>query len=206
MKNRLSVLVSAMSLSMAAGASADRVYSIPSYQAENPWFIQGVDAVKHRPSMKGRKKAKNVILFVGDGMGVSTVTAARILEGQLKGMSGEENMLSFDLFPYTAMSKTYNVDAQTPDSAGTMTAMMTGVKTDIGVIGVDEHAKRGDCASTFGHELVTALDLAEIAGKSTGVVSTARITHATPAATYARSADRNWEDISDMPAEAVAAG
>jgi len=206
MKFRLSVLVSAMALTMATGASADKSYSIPSYQAENAWFTQGVDTIKHRPSMKGRKRAKNVILFVGDGMGVSTVTAARILEGQLKGMSGEENMLSFDMFPYTAMSKTYNVDAQTPDSAGTMTAMMTGVKTDIGVIGVDEQANRGDCESTYGHELVTALDLAEIAGKSTGVVSTTRITHATPAATYAKSADRNWEDISDMPAEAVAAG
>ena len=38
---------------------------------------------------------KNVILFLGDGMGVSTVTAARILEGQLMGGSGEENFLSF---------------------------------------------------------------------------------------------------------------
>ena len=47
---------------------------------------------------------------MGDGMGVSTVTAARILEGQLKGMQGEENNLSFDTFPYTGMAKTYNVD------------------------------------------------------------------------------------------------
>jgi alkaline phosphatase len=54
--------------------------------------------------------------------------------------------------------------------------------------------------------LVTALELAEIAGKSTGIISTARITHATPAATYAKSSDRNWEDISDMPADAIAAG
>ena len=57
-----------------------------------------------------------------------------------------------------------------------------------------------------GNELVTALELAELAGMSTGVVSTARITHATPAATYARSADRNWEDISDMPQEAIDGG
>jgi len=206
MKLKLSVLSGAMALSMAGGASAGNVSSIPSYQAANAWFVEGVDVIKHRPSTKGQKKAKNVILFVGDGMGVSTVTAARILEGQLKGMTGEENMLSFDMFPYTAMSKTYNTDAQTPDSAGTMTAMMTGVKTDIGVLGIDEQVSRGDCASSKGHELVTALELAEIAGKSTGVVSTARITHATPAATYAKSADRNWEDISDMPAEAVAAG
>ena len=145
-----------------------------------------------------RGTAKNVILFVGDGMGVSTVTAARILEGQIKGMQGEENVLSFGEFPFAGLAKTYNVDAQTPDSAGTMTAMMSGVKTDVGTIGIDEDVVRGDCTTVAGNELVSALELAEIAGKSTGVVATARITHATPAGTYAKSADRNWEDISDM--------
>lgn len=153
-----------------------------------------------------RGQAKNVILFVGDGMGISTVTAARILDGQMKGMAGEENQLSFDRFPFAGLSKTYNVDAQTPDSAGTMTAMMSGVKTDVGVIGVDEDIARGDCTTVAGNELVTALEIAEIAGKSTGIISTARITHATPAATYAKSADRNWEDVSDMPEAAVTAG
>ena len=145
-------------------------------------------------------KAKNVILFVGDGMGISTITAARILAGQLQGEMGEDHQLSFETMPYSGFVKTYNVDAQTPDSAGTMTAMASGVKTDVGVIGIDEAVERGNCASGKGHELVTSLELAEIAGKSTGIVSTARITHATPAATYAKSADRNWEDISDMPA------
>ena len=173
----------------------------------NAWFTAGqqrVSQVQQYGATRG--SAKNVILFVGDGMGVSTVTAARILEGQLKGKLGEEHNLSFDLFPFTGLAKTYNVDAQTPDSAGTMTAMMSGVKTDAGVIGVDEDVVRGDCSTVAGNELVTALELAEIAGKSTGVVSTARITHATPAAAYAKSADRNWEDISDMPAAAVTAG
>ncbi|GBL05457.1 alkaline phosphatase [Glaciecola sp. KUL10] len=150
--------------------------------------------------------AKNVILFIGDGMGISTVTAARILEGQMNGGLGEENNLSFDTFPFSGLAKTYNVDAQTPDSAGTMTAMVSGVKTDVGVIGVDEDIVRGDCSTVTGNELVTALELAEIAGKSTGIISTARITHATPAATYAKSADRNWEDISDMPEEVVTLG
>ncbi|MCM2680659.1 alkaline phosphatase [Echinimonas agarilytica] len=167
----------------------------------NAWFKQGATkATAAADYAVTPGSAKNVILFVGDGMGVSTVTAARILEGQLKGMMGEENVLSFGEFPFAGLAKTYNVDAQTPDSAGTMTAMVSGVKTDVGVIGVDEDIVRGDCSTVAGNELVTALELAEIAGKSTGVVSTARITHATPAATYAKSADRNWEDISDMPA------
>jgi alkaline phosphatase len=199
------MLVSAVSLAIAANAYADQSV-IPDYQANNPWFTDAVAKIKDKPRFAGKARAKNVILFVGDGMGVSTVTAARILEGQLKGMQGEENNLSFDMFPFTGLAKTYNVDAQTPDSAGTMTAMMSGVKTDVGVIGVDEDIVRGDCSTVAGNELVTALELAELAGKSTGVISTARITHATPAATYAKSADRNWEDISDMPAEAVDAG
>ena len=148
-------------------------------------------------------KAKNVILFVGDGMGISTITAARILAGQLEGEMGEDHQLSFETMPFSGFVKTYNVDAQTPDSAGTMTAMASGVKTDAGVIGIDEAVERGNCASGKGHELVTSLELAEIAGKATGIISTARITHATPAATYAKSAERNWEDISDMPESAA---
>lgn len=178
---------------------------------ENTWFGEGETEIETARQMaaavsNAAGSARNVILFIGDGMGVSTVTSARIMDGQNKGMMGEENVLSFDAFPYAGLAKTYNVDAQTPDSAGTMTAMMTGVKTDVGVIGVDEDIVRGDCSTVAGNELVTALELAEIAGKSTGVISTARITHATPAATYAKSADRNWEDISDMPDAAVAAG
>lgn len=168
---------------------------------------KSVDTMAQAKSIATLKgQAKNVILFVGDGMGISTVTAARILEGQLNGDNGEEHQLSFERFPFAGLAKTYNVDAQTPDSAGTMTAMMSGVKTDVGVIGVDEDIERGQCSTAAGNELFTALELAEIAGKSTGIISTARITHATPAATYAKSADRNWEDISDMPEEATVAG
>lgn len=172
---------------------------LPSYQTDSAWYTDSQNAIAQKQSLPVSSKAKNVILFVGDGMGISTLTASRIYEGQLAGKSGEEGYLSFEKFPYTALVKTYNVDAQTPDSAGTMTAIMTGAKTDVGVIGVDEDIVRGDCSTVKGNELVTALELAEIKGLSTGIISTARITHATPAATYAKSADRNWEDNSDQP-------
>ena len=88
--------------------------------------------------------AKNVILFIGDGMGISTVTAIRILDGQQKGMPGEENVLSFERFPQLALSKTYEVDQQVGESAGTATAIMTGRKTNAGFIGVSSDAKRKD--------------------------------------------------------------
>src|SRR6267142_6965611 len=81
------------------------------------WFAAGQLAVQEAKQLAPTKtRAKNVILFVGDGMGISTITAARILEGQQRGESGEENQLSFEKFPYVALSKTYTVDQQTPDS------------------------------------------------------------------------------------------
>ncbi len=186
-------------------ASVSHSYAgvIPDKQKNDELYIDAQAELILKKTLQEKYKAKNVILFVGDGMGISTLTAARILQGQQAGNSGEEGYLSFEQFPYSAQVKTYNVDAQTPDSAGTMTAMMTGVKNDAGVLAISEDAQRGDCASSKGRELITALELAEIKGLSTGVITTARVTHATPAATYAHSAERNWEDISDMSDEAV---
>jgi len=171
-------------------------------QTQNPWFQQGEKAIQQKLKvldLKQKGKAKNVILFLGDGMGISTLTAARILQGQLKGETGEENYLSFERFPFTGLSKTYNTDQQTPDSAGTMTAIMTGVKTDAGIIAIDENVEKGNCQSGQGHEMVSALEQAELMGKSTGIVSTARITHATPAATYSKAASRGWESDDKIP-------
>ncbi|MFT7405177.1 MAG: alkaline phosphatase [Zhongshania sp.] len=179
---------------------------LPSHQSNSTWYTDAAATTATKTTATTPTKAKNVILFVGDGMGVSTLTAARILQGQQNGNPGEEGYLSFETFPHTALVKTYNVDAQTPDSAGTMTAMMSGVKSDAGVLGVDEKIVRGDCTTVSGNELITAIELAEIKGMSTGIISTARITHATPAAAYAKSADRNWEDDGDMPAAAKDAG
>ncbi len=51
------------------------------------------------------KRAKNVILFVGDGMSISTITASRILKGQLRNKSGEESFLSFEDFPHISLIK-----------------------------------------------------------------------------------------------------
>lgn len=179
------------------------------WSAVNQWYVDGQNRVTKAEDISPNNQtgaAKNIILFVGDGMGVSTVTAARILDGQLRGQTGEENSLSFETLPHLGLAKTYNVDGQTPDSAGTMTAMVTGVKTDVGVISQAEGVTRGNCASTSGQNLVTSLELAAMAGLSTGVVSTARITHATPAATYAHVPERDWEADSNLPAEAVTNG
>ncbi|MEC4685029.1 MAG: alkaline phosphatase [Nitrospirota bacterium] len=184
------------------------VFSPGVARAENPeqWFEDGQKAVEAAKRLKPvNRRARNVILFIGDGMGVSTVTAARILEGQLRGETGEENLLSFERLPYVALSKTYNTNQQVPDSAGAMTAMVTGVKTKAGLIAVNQNVIRGDYTTVSGNELTTILEIAEKAGMSTGVVTTTRITHATPAATYSHSPERNWEDDHDLPADAKAA-
>ena len=137
--------------------------------------------------------ARNIILFIGDGMGVSTVTAARIFDGQARGLSGEEHSLAFEEFPHVALVKTYNTNQQVPDSAGTATAMMTGTKTRAGVINVGPEARRGHCAESLAHPLTSLGEIARESGKSVGVVSTTRLTHATPASVYARSPERDWE-------------
>src|SRR5690606_5300697 len=145
------------------------------------------------------------IVFLGDGMSLTTVAAARIFAGQREGGPGEENLLSWERFPATAFSKTYNTDAQTPDSAGTMTAVATGVKTHMGAIGVSAGGRR-DCAQSLGNRVQSWLALAADAGMGTGIVTTARLTHATPAATYAHVPDRNWESDASTPAAAIEAG
>ncbi len=119
--------------------------------------------------------AKNVILYLGDGMGISTVTAGRILKGQLAGQNGEEHVTFMEDMDHSALSKTYNIDAQTADSAGTATAFHSGVKTRIGSIGVDGTAV--DCKTSLTGKLETVLKWAHYAGKSTGIITTARVTH-----------------------------
>lgn len=150
--------------------------------------------------------AKNVIVFIGDGMGVSTVTAGRIYDGQQRGVDGESNRLHFEALPNTALIKTYNTNQQVPDSAGTATAMFTGEKTRAGVIAVGPEAARQDCAGAQAHPLTTLWERAEQRGLATGIVTSTRLTHATPAALYAHSPERNWEDDTRIPKAAKALG
>ncbi len=184
--------------------------AIPTHQLQSAWYRDGqqhiADRISSAVTLPDSGRAKNVVLFVGDGMGIATLGAARILGGQRAGNSGEEASLSFENFAHTALVKTYNADAQIPDSAGTMTAMMSGIKTNAGVVGVNASVLMGNCRQVEGNEMATVLDLAEIKGLATGIVTTARVTHATPAAAYARSANRGWEDISDQPADVIEQG
>jgi len=167
---------------------------------------QAQNAADTQPAPAQEVKAKNVILFIGDGMGISTITAARIFDGQSKGMNGEGNTLSFEEFQNLALVKTYNLDAQVADSAGTASAMNTGMKTQIGKINVRPDGLYAGCANNAAVPPALFADLAEKAGMSTGIVSTARLTHATPAAVYGHAQSRGWESDGDISKDGQASG
>ncbi|NXC06425.1 PPBT protein, partial [Orthonyx spaldingii] len=171
------------------------------------WRRQAQETLRNalRLQRLNQNVAKNLILFLGDGMGVSTVTAARILKGQLHGQ-GEESLLEMDKFPFVALAKTYNTNAQVPDSAGTATAYLCGVKANEGTLGVSAGVTRDRCNTTKGQEVTSILRWAKDAGKAVGIVTTTRVTHATPSAAYAHSANRDWYSDGEMPPDALEGG
>ncbi|KAG5666966.1 hypothetical protein PVAND_014970 [Polypedilum vanderplanki] len=155
------------------------------------WMEQGKDFIEQQLSKyPNTKRAKNILFFLGDGMGHSTVAAARMA-------MGNENMqLKFEEFPWVASSKTFCVDEQTADSACSATAYLSGVKGNSMTIGVNGNMKYMDCEDTGNRNKYTEsiAKWAQDAGKATGVVTTTRITHASPAGVYAHTASRYWED------------
>lgn len=167
-------------------------------QASDSYYVTASAAVDARKLEQKIAQAKNVILFIGDGMGISTLTAGRIYAGQKRGLDGESYKLSIETLPNVALSKTYAHDGQIADSAATATAMVTGAKVNMRTLGLTKEAPFGRCPDSKGHEATTLFELAEKAGLATGIVSTARITHATPASTYAKSASRDWENDTAM--------
>ncbi|MFN4184864.1 MAG: alkaline phosphatase [Hyphomonas sp.] len=209
MRLAIAALVSTLALA-AACAAAVATSSAPStstpsrsaavlpIQAEDAYYKSAAEAVDVRIAERGIKPAKNVILFIGDGMGVSTITASRIYAGQSAGVDGESFRLAMDTLPWSALSKTYSHDYQVSDSAGTATAMASGLKTKSGFLGISSAANFGNCASVQGAETETLFEIAQRAGLATGLVSTARITHATPASAFAKVPHRNWEADADM--------
>ncbi|XP_036347783.1 alkaline phosphatase, tissue-nonspecific isozyme-like, partial [Rhagoletis pomonella] len=111
--------------------------------------MASVEIQKRLVEQPNTNKAKNVIFFLGDGMSLTTITAARILKGQRDGKPGEESQLAFEKFPYTALSRTYCTNAQVADSACTSTAYLTGVKTNILSLGVGPKVNYNDCEASM---------------------------------------------------------
>jgi alkaline phosphatase len=126
--------------------------------------------------------AKNAIYFIGDGMGPSIVTAARVYQ------YGSQGTLYMESFPFTGFSRTFSSDDVVTDSAAGATALLTGVKVVNETLGVTD-AKLDP--KKVSRNLQNIMDVAKAAGKSIGVVTTTETTHATPAGAYAHINDRN---------------
>ncbi|XP_037940697.1 membrane-bound alkaline phosphatase-like [Teleopsis dalmanni] len=159
------------------------------------WLEKSRDFIRQQANQRpNRNIAKNVILFIGDGMGLATLAAARNLIG------GEEAFLSFEKFPYIGLSKTYAVDLTVADSACTATAYLCGVKGNEATIGINGNVVQGDCEGmrNTSHHVTSIAKWAMDANKAAGFVTTTRVTHASPAGVYANIAHREWENDAEL--------
>jgi len=161
------------------------------FQAQNEYTNTSFYDV---PEIKspGGKKVKNIILMIGDGMGVAQVQAAFI---------ANNGQLNIQNCPVTGFSKTSSSDNLTTDSAAAATSMACGVKTYNGAIGVDEN----------GNSVKTILEIAIQNGMKTGLVATCKITHATPASFIAHESTRDRykeiaKDFLDTPIDVFIGG
>jgi alkaline phosphatase len=125
----------------------------------------------------GQDKTPNIILMIGDGMGLSQISA---------GMYTSDNSTALEGFEYVGLSKTHALNQLITDSAASGTAMACGVKTLNGVIGIDGRNNK--------HSSI--LELYKEKGYATGLLATSSIAHATPASFYAKvPSRRQYEDI-----------
>jgi alkaline phosphatase len=116
---------------------------------------------------------KNIILMIGDGMGLTQITA---------GMYANGNKLNLEQFLYIGLQKTHANDDLITDSAASATSLACGVKTNNGAVGVDKNNK----------PVRSIMEEAKESGKAVGLVATSSITHATPACFYAHQTNRGF--------------
>lgn len=150
--------------------------------------------------------ADSVIFLIGDGMGYAQLTAARWEKAggdepnyQPTLDNYQNTRLYMDGMEYAGHMSTQSLNSWITDSAAAVTALATGQKTYNDVISVTNITAHGEIigyenATKYAVPLKTILEMAEEAGKATGVVTTTRLTHATPAGYYAHIAFRDWEN------------
>ena len=167
-----------MALLFSLSGSGQEEYKDPKNKALNETYPGGsFYEVQNYEQPKSMKLPKNIILMIGDGMGLVQVYSA---------MTANGGHLFLENFKNCGFSKTYSSDNYITDSAAGGTALSSGVKTYNGAIGVGPDKK----------PIPNIRELAEKKGMKTGLVSTSAITHATPAAFIAHVDSRgSYEDI-----------
>ncbi|CAH8579943.1 unnamed protein product [Schistosoma margrebowiei] len=142
------------------------------------------------------KRPKNIILFIGDGMSLNTVTGARYLKAEKMDVLGGDVQLEWENWPVASLVRTFNSDRLTTESGSAATAFMSGVKGPYDTVGITGTVKCCECTELQEVERAkSSLMYASKAGFSTGIVTTTRVTHATPAAAYANMLHRDWESV-----------
>merc|ERR1719244_1737359 len=180
-------------------ANKEKSYDL-ALEDKNFWLEKGDKELDEALSLTPNTNiAKNIIIFIGDGMSLPTVTAARVYKGQKAGsLEGSSASLSWESLPYVGLSKTYNSDYMVSASASTAFAMYSGVKTAGYTMGYDNTIVNMKLDSVENAtEVDTILHWAQAAGKKTGFVTNTRMGHATPAALYAKTVSRFWECEND---------
>lgn len=137
------------------------------------WYNQNYELIKQRVSLFNVKpenlvRVKNVILFVGDGMGLTTITASRVYKRQKLG--DPDAKLVFDEFPATALIATDTASSQISESAAAATALFCGVKTNFENLGVDASAGKDACSNIESHAQ-SIISWAQQQNLKTGLVS-----------------------------------
>lgn len=140
-------------------------------------FVLGITFLFCTP--QSNRQVKNVIFFIGDGMGITHITATRIY------LEGIDHRFTIENMPVTGLVTTHSVDKLITDSAAGATALATGFKTQNGVIGLSPDSLI----------LYSILEAARDKGLATGLIATSSITHATPAGFAAHVMSRQQEDV-----------
>lgn len=160
------------------------------------WVENGQNLLKKKIERKlNENKARNLVIFIADGMGISTQTAARAYKEDVR------SELSFEKFPFSGLAKTYCINYQVPDSSCTANAILTGIKNNAATSGVTGDVNYLNCTAEQLKEnhIDSIFKYAQDAGKATGIVTNTRITHATPAAAFAKTSNRYWETDEGVP-------
>ena len=126
------------------------------------------------------QQVKGIILLIGDGMGLNQVRSADIYSRQVLGKS-----LTLDSIATRGITTTHSADSEVTDSSSAATALYSGHKINNGVVNI---LPDGEYVNTIGHA-------AKKSGMSVGVISTTRLTHATPAAVFSHAPRRNMEGL-----------
>lgn len=151
---------------------------------------RGQIAARAQRSKEGAR-AKNVIVFLADGVGPTFHAAARIHAAQTRHPGAEDGRLSFDDFPNAAFARTFAVDDYVTDSASSATAILSGIKTVNGAVGVAAGYRPEHCGMPAANP-ATLGEVAAASGRATGVVTTSILMDASPAAFYAHAPERGW--------------